>query len=397
MNKLQTINIVCDSFLPQRKPGALRIATVIDVLSNDAKVNVIFLVQAGERFELEKIPQKIRGNENIQLHPIEINTFSKSNFLKRLVSETQHAYKLLQKSNSLDCELQIVSFPILMLLPVSMLFNYFGKKRRNILEVRDLIWKYLEFKTGVVNRILYHSLRVICEVSVSSFDEVVTVTKAQKKSIEYITNKKVTYIPNGIDRTTLDELGSIPPRVSMNRDKVVITYAGAIGYPQNLEVLVQATEILNRENIDVLVNIIGDGPEREGLLQLCKMKKIENIIFPGAVSFEKLKEFYQKSDVLYAQLRDIPSMRTAEPTKIFEYIAAGRSIIFGIKGDGRILLERFQGHKVIQPDDSKVLADAIKKINTTQFEEMVLANKTLLSEEYAREVIALKFKAVCGL
>lgn len=397
MNKPKTINIVCDSFLPQRKPGALRIATVSDVLSNGAQVNVIFLVQAGERFELAKIPQIIRDNENIQLHPVEIDTFSKSNFLKRLLAETQHAFKLLKKSNSLDCELQIVSFPILMLLPVGMLFNLFGKKRKNILEVRDLIWKYLEFKTGFLNRIIYHTLRIICEASVSSFDEVVTVTKAQKKSIELIFSRKVTYIQNGIDRATFEELSSLPARIKTDREELVITYAGAIGYPQNLEVLVQATEILNQEKVAVLVNVLGDGPERENLMKLCKMKEIKNIQFPGAVSFEQLKDFYQNSNVLYAQLRDTPSMRTAEPTKIFEYIAAGRSIIFGIKGDGRILLERFQGQKVIKPDDSKALADAIKKINATQLEEMVLANRSLLREEYVREVIALKFKAVCGL
>lgn len=385
---MKVVNLICGSFAPERTAGANRMVVIAKELAKTSKVNVIFLVKAGEKFIHADVPEDIINNENICLFPAEIQAFTKSNFLKRVISEIGHANKLMSIAKANKCDVQIVSIPFLMLLPVSALTNIFGKRQKNILEVRDLIWRYFEFKKGFVNQMLYQTLKGMSQFSLKGFDKIITVTETQKQDIDSICNVPSVCIPNGIDRSAFERFSHFS--VKDVGDTTRIIYAGSIGYPQNLQVLLDAVKILNERDLPVQLDILGHGPEKDKLSQSARDMGLKNVEFHGSVSFESLLSFYERSDVLYAQLRDIPSLKTAEPTKIFEYASTGRRVVFGALGPARDILSKFSGVKVIQPDSPEEIVDAISQIRNLPID--FVKNQSILKAEYIREDIIRRYQ-----
>lgn len=378
---MKKINIICGSFLPERTAGANRISVVAKELSKENIVNVVYLLKPGEHFDNTLISQDINNNENIKLHPVHIKEFSKSSFLNRIINEIKHAILLMRKSNTLESEINIISIPFLMLLPVSGLYCLVNNKKKNILEIRDLIWRYFEFKTGLINKTIFNILKSISKFSINRFDKVITVTESQKNEIHRMSKVDVSCIPNGLDRHSFNELQSLG--AVENDGKIEITYAGSIGYPQNLSILLDAA--INIKNESIIFNILGDGPEQNKLKKYAEDKKINNVIFHGSVNFEKIKEIYKRSNILYAQLRDIPSLKTAEPTKIFEYAATGRGIIFGVKGDASRLLDNFDSVIKVEPDNIEDLISVFDAL--TYKTDINHTNIKRINEKFIREDI----------
>ena len=79
--------------------------------------------------------------------------------------------------------------------------------------------------------------------------------------------------------------------------------------------------------------------------------------FLGSLSWKEILKIYDDIDVLYANIS--PNYLTAVPSKIFEYIAVGKPIIFGSIGESREILKDFKGAALIQPDDLDQLLIAL--------------------------------------
>ena len=380
---MKVINLVCGSFLPERTAGANRLSVVAKTLSTENIVNVIYLVKSGEVYDPSLIDERVMLNNNIKLFPVEINAFSKSNFVFRTLNEISHAYKLLRVSRGVKSDVQIVSIPFLMLLPVTMVFNWFSNSVIQILEIRDLIWRYFEFKKGMLNKFFYHILKGLCHLAIKSFDKVITVTETQKIEVEKFYTRSVTCIANGLDDDSYRKLSSLD--MAVNDKTLNIVYAGSIGYPQNLSVLLDASKLAIKSGVDIKIDILGDGPEKVLLETYIKDNNITNVNFRGAVSFEVLCDFYNNAHVLYAQLRNIPSLKSAEPTKIFEYASTGKIILFGIKGDGEKLLKGFENVNLIEPDNPIVLLERIEYLAKNLPLELSIYNRDRVRSLYIRE------------
>jgi glycosyltransferase involved in cell wall biosynthesis len=383
---MKAVTLVCESFYPERTAGANRAKSIVDMLSkNGVQTNVVYLLPRGEK----SISLTLGFSDNVKLHPQFREDYPKSNFIKRLFFETLQSVRLMKAAGSLQHDSIIISIPFMMLLPVSALWALFNRPVNKVLEVRDIIWKYLEFKTGLVNKSAYYVLSFLCEKSITAFDSVVTVTAMQKAEVQGCFSKNIEYVGNGIDQNTLGLLSSSPNIEQGIEGPLVITYAGSIGYPQNLMVLVKAMEKLESEGFSVVANIVGDGPEKNNLEQYCIDKRIGNVRFLGSLAFEKLVNVYQSSDILYGQLKNIPSLATAEPTKIFEYLATGKFIIFGAHGASEKLLGCFENNAAIEPDDAALLATTIRGIVIDEAAGDL--NKRILNDSYIREKIISKY------
>jgi len=359
-----------------RTAGANRAKSLVDVLSERYQINVVYLINSNLDAKIDC------KNINIRQFGIVKQEFSKCNFLLRVYFETVNAIRLVRAARYVGGDVVIVSIPFLMLLPVASLMLRTSRTKVFILEVRDLIWSYYEFKKGIVNGIINAVLSKICRWSIKRFDKVVTVTAGQKKIISEFYSGQISYVPNGLDYISymsLTELASVK-----YAGDTIISYVGSIGFPQNLSVFIEAIKLLEDDGVKIKVNIVGDGPELATLKRKVYENNIQAITFMGNLSFSEVLKVYEDSHVLYAQLRDIPSLKTAEPTKIFEYIATSRRVIFGVKGDAVNLLKNFKGVDIIEPDNPFEIKDALKRsincIDTSELSD----NAGLLKAKYMR-------------
>jgi glycosyltransferase involved in cell wall biosynthesis len=81
------------------------------------------------------------------------------------------------------------------------------------------------------------------------------------------------------------------------------------------------------------------------------------------VGLDRLVELYHSSDILFAQLQnsDLHS-RTAAPSKLFEYMAAGRPIVYAGAGLAADLVRRSGGGRVVSAGDAVAIAGAVESM-----------------------------------
>jgi glycosyltransferase involved in cell wall biosynthesis len=66
-----------------------------------------------------------------------------------------------------------------------------------------------------------------------------------------------------------------------------------------------ATAVILKEDPEIRIVMVGDGPERKRLRGLVREKRLENLIFPN-VPYEKTRELYSLAYAAVATLRDLP-------------------------------------------------------------------------------------------
>ena len=145
-------------------------------------------------------------------------------------------------------------------------------------------------------------------------------------------------------------------------NKFVILYAGNIGFSQGLEYLLEAAETLSNEK-DIMFVLVGDGPNKDNLINLANEKQIKNVIFIGYQPREKLPEVLAAADISIITLKKNISFESL-PSKTYSIMASGRPIIGCLDegSDSYNLILRSGGGICIPPEDPNKLAEVIIKL-----------------------------------
>lgn len=382
---MKTINIITNYFPPHIAPPSNRIFALTNVLSKHFKVRVFYNCEKHEIFKPDA------SLENVDFIPVIIKGRKKNNFIFRVIRETVDSLRLNFKTIGYPCDITIVTVPDLMLLPVSSLFNLL-LSRKSIVDIRDLIWRYAEFKSGFIYRFFNNALTFISKHSLKTFSRHVCVTNEQKYYLDSFCNKKFQVVCNGIESSKFEKLAEVEQ--SSNGNEFVVTYAGTLGFPQNLVSLFPAFEKLS--NHGVVINIIGNGVQYNELKELVNASEITNVNIIGKIDWDRLLEYYSASDLLFAQLRDAPSINTAEPSKLFEYYSTGKPVLYLGKGAAQDLVSNFTDTWIIEPEDSEAFYEKVLKIiNADKNETRLNENRNIIKSKYIRECQLADFIGAC--
>jgi colanic acid biosynthesis glycosyl transferase WcaI len=110
----------------------------------------------------------------------------------------------------------------------------------------------------------------------------------------------------------------------------------------------------------VTFSFVGDGPERMAIEAEVRSRGLTNVELPGFVDGEALAARYWDADVLVAHLRRDPAFAIAQPSKLWEYMAAGRPVVFGGEGEAVRILEREGIGVTVPPESADEMAAAIQ-------------------------------------
>ena len=225
-----------------------------------------------------------------------------------------------------------------------------------IMEVRDLWpqtlidmgiskWHPFIIFLGRLERFLY-----------SKADKIITTMPYAYEYIErYVSKEKITWISNGVD---ISKFKYFPKK---RTEKLIVTYTGAIGKANNLDILLKvANELKNQRNI--FFNIIGDGPEKEKLINYKNTNNLQNVYIKNSLPKNKIIDVLINSDVLFLSLLDTPLYKYGiSMNKLFEYMAVGRIVILAGNPRNNPLSEANAGFTV-PPNDVNGLKNTILKI-----------------------------------
>jgi glycosyltransferase involved in cell wall biosynthesis len=248
---------------------------------------------------------------------------------------------------------------------VSAWFIAFLHRKPFLLEIRDL-WPVFAIDMGVLKNPILITLSQWLETFLySRADHILVNSPAYRDYMlkRGIPSSKVTLIPNGVDPTMFDPNMSgqeIRERLGLEK-KFIVTYAGALGMANDINVILRAADHL-RDYEDIHFLLVGDGKNRVLLEDSAKAQALKNVTFTGAMPKNDMPLVLAASDVCTATLLNIPMFRTTYPNKVFDYMAASRPTILAIDGVIRDVIEAANAGIFIEPGNDNALADAVKTL-----------------------------------
>lgn len=268
-----------------------------------------------------------------------------------------------------------------------------------IFEIRDL-WPESAITTGVlsegspITRALYLLEKWACR----SATKINVLTPAFRDDLlhrKLASDSKICVIPNGAD-IALFQPG---PRNSPVReefgwgDRFVVLYAGAHGRANAIGQLVDTASLLKDEP-DILIATVGDGPERAKWEAEAKSRGLSNIQFCGAHPKSRMPEFVNGCDVGAAVLQNNPTFRTVYPNKVFDYMACEKPTLLAIDGVARKLVcDDAQAGVFAEPENPRAIADAILGLRNDEAERRAMGRRgrSWVLENATRDALAAKY------
>jgi glycosyltransferase involved in cell wall biosynthesis len=219
-------------------------------------------------------------------------------------------------------------------------------------------------KLGLLkNRLLIKFLEFAEKLIYLCADHLTVIGETYRKHIisKGVYPSKVTLIPNWADTAKIPSSNN-PSKFlkDMGLEKeFIVTYAGTMSWPQDLETVVEAANML-RNHKDIMFLLVGDGVKKKILIERSKALCLSNIRFLPLQSREKYFEILDASNVCLVSLRksfESPSV----PSKMLDIMACGKPVIANVPigGDVSEILKKAKCGLAIEPENPHLLAKAI--------------------------------------
>ncbi|MFG6495404.1 glycosyltransferase family 4 protein [Fictibacillus sp. UD] len=316
------------------------------------------------------IPDEYKGKfyqfeeyEGIPVHRSWIYPSPKGSFWRRLMSYfsfTFSAFYSMVKAKKTD--VIICTSPPLFLGITGYLSSKF-KRAKFVFNVAD-IWPESAVELGILKNQKF--IKMAEKLESFLYKKAWKIATATEGIADYMLKKgkkeeSVFLLPNGVNTETFK------PR-DKNTDwlqklgfegKKVFTFAGRIGYAQGLDSVIKAAKIVESTNPEIRFLFIGDGPEKEELIQLKESIQAENVVFHDSVPVTEMPNIFSITDFSIVSLRNIALFQGARPSKIFPALASGVPVLYCGVGESAKLIEDSGSGIIATPEDEKDIAKKI--------------------------------------
>jgi colanic acid biosynthesis glycosyl transferase WcaI len=175
-------------------------------------------------------------------------------------------------------------------------------------------------------------------------------------------------------------------------DHFVVTYAGNLGMPQNLWMLVDAA-ILLKDTEKVTFLIIGDGSEKEGLREAVKREKLSNIHIIDYQPMSIMPCIYASSDVFY--VGQMPHAHSdGIPSKIYRIFGNKKPVLAVTPAESDLAdcVRRACGGVVVSKNEARTFADAVLSLKGAPSEVQAYGmNGFSFVQQYSRSSVSRKY------
>ncbi|MCP5184158.1 MAG: glycosyltransferase family 4 protein [Pseudomonadales bacterium] len=230
-----------------------------------------------------------------------------------------------------------------------------------VLEVRDL-WPASAVEMGVLkNRYLIAVMGWMEQTLYDRSRKIIALTDGIRTNIcgRGWPVEKVELVTCGVDADQLhpdEQAGnSLRERFGWTNRKVIL-YFGALGEANNIPVILRAARILESDPRFLFV-LVGNGMKRDETAAWLKRNAVRNVQLLPPVPKEQARSYINAADICLATLKDIPLFHGAIPTKLIDYMACGRPVLCGIRGEARSIVEEANAGLLFDPDADDALAE----------------------------------------
>ena len=152
----------------------------------------------------------------------------------------------------------------------------------NVKSKKKIIWCHNDIIVKYKNEWKYRVLYNCFKKKYNYFDQIITVSEGAKKSFIKKTNidtNKVTYIPNYIDTKEIIEKSLEDIELNIDENKYNLVAVGRICKQKGFDLLIDYMKQINEKNKSIVLYIIGEGPEKNKIINKIIKNKLENNVF----------------------------------------------------------------------------------------------------------------------
>lgn len=302
----------------------------------------------------------------------------------------QYYYGRSQKH--IDC-IFLVSTP-----PIQGLLGGFLKNKHNVpfvYNVQDIFPDSL-VGTGFAKKggILWKIGSVISNYAYRKADRIIVISQDFKKNLiaKGVPEGKIEVVYNWVDENAVvpvaKEDNPLFEEFGISRDKFHVVYAGNLGNAQNIDVIIDAADVLKDEkNVEFL--IFGTGGLKDQYVEKVKDLQLDNVKFFPLQPMERVSQVYGLGDVCVVSCK--PGLGgAAMPSKMLSIMSAGRAVVASFdKGELTYILENHKCGMFAPAGDATVFAELIKHLSQN-------VDECKMMGENARKLILQKFTKAYG-
>ncbi len=198
-------------------------------------------------------------------------------------------------------------------------------------------------------------------------DKVISVLPNAKEHMmsQGMDEDKFIYLPNAIALEDYKEKDELPKEIEnkIPKDKFLIGYTGTVGHANALRHLINAAKIIKDKGYkDTHFVIVGNGKDKEYLKNMAKSYGLDNVTFIDQILKSQVSSVLEMLDVCYIGLINQPLFRFGvSPNKLFDYMMAGKPILYAINSGNRPVEEANCGISV-EAENAEAIAKGIMKL-----------------------------------
>lgn len=227
-------------------------------------------------------------------------------------------------------------------------------------------------KSGLKRKLLYKVANTIERISEKKSTHIITISE-QFRSMHLkrgVSPDKVSVVYNWIDTQQIMPISPAQnplfEELGIERDRFTVTYCGNLGVPQNVEIMVDAAEILQHE-LPVQFVILGGGSREEKVRRYVEEKALDNLKLFPLQPLERADLVYNLGQVGLV-IGKTGTSRNGFPSKTWSIMAAGQTMIacFDIDSELCQFVKEGDCGIAVEPDSSEALAQAIRSLYADQ-------------------------------
>lgn len=144
--------------------------------------------------------------------------------------------------------------------------------------------------------------------------------------------------------------------------RFVVLFAGNLGAAQGLDAVLDAARLTRDRHPEVCFAFAGSGVEEPRLRQRAVSQGLANVVFLGRRPPEAMGGVYAWAAALLVHLQNDPLFAITIPSKIQAYLAIGKPILVGVRGDAADLVRAAGAGIMFAPGQASALAQAVDEL-----------------------------------
>lgn len=232
-----------------------------------------------------------------------------------------------------------------------------------VLDIQDL-WPDSVVASGMLPRGLKPLLPVLeawCRFIYRQAAQVAVLSQGFKRTLTSrgVPEAKVSVIPNWCDEVQIRPGPVRPEEEALLEGRFNVVMAGNMGKMQGLSVVLEAAAVLQGIEPKVQFVLVGSGVDLPRLEAQAASLGLTNVLFLPRRPVGEIGALLNRADALLVHLKDDPLFSITIPSRIQAYLAVGRPILCGVRGDATDLVLKAQAGLAFEPERSESLVASV--------------------------------------